>query len=636
MTKQIITCTLILFTLVVYSQNNIYQSLIIDEKYTRNANSCIREESTLIEVESEKNVVTEYKKVITVFNEYGNRDIDAVVHYDNNVSVNKLEAIIYDQLGNEIKKIKKKDFRDVSAVDGGTLYSDSRFYFLEYKPLNYPYTVEFTYKTKNKNSAFMPPWQPISNYYQSVAKSEFIVRDLDESGLRTLEKNLDFQDNISVEKKENEIICKAQNLTAVVKENYSPSLASFTPIVHFALSRFYLEGVKGEASNWSELGKWQYEELIKDRDEISEQTKSEVLALTEGVEDTLEKVRLIYEYVQNKTRYISVQVGIGGWQPISAEEVDKVLYGDCKGLTNYTKALLKIVGIESNYTIVFAGNEKRDIESEFASMQGNHVILNVPTEEKDLWLECTSQDIPFGFLGDFTDDRNVLVVNENGGEIKRTDAYFARNNYQKLTGDMVISASGDLKADFKISSYGTQYDNKYKLEKKSVKNINKFYKSYYGHLKDLVIDSYNFENNKREVKFTENLMISARRYANKFGNRIMLTANALNQSIGIPDKYENRQTPFVVNRGFYDEDTLNIKLPKGYTIESMPESKNISTEFGEYTVNFSLLENGDIQYTRNMLLKNGDYSKDDYSKFRAFFIEVNKADQSKIILVKKT
>ena len=66
------------------------------------------------------------------------------------------------------------------------------------------------------------------------------------------------------------------------------------------------------------------------------------------------KAKKIYQYVQDNTRYISVQVGIGGMQPITAKEVDLVKYGDCKGLTNYTKSLLDIVGVKSNYTRLYA------------------------------------------------------------------------------------------------------------------------------------------------------------------------------------------------------------------------------------------------------------------------------------------
>ena len=95
-----------------------------------------------------------------------------------------------------------------------------------------------------------------------------------------------------------------------------------------------------------------YTSLIAHRGEIPETTKQKILTLVKGVNDPIEKARLIYDFVQKKTRYISVQVGIGGWMPMLANDVDRLSYGDCKALTNYTKSLLDIAGVESYYTAV--------------------------------------------------------------------------------------------------------------------------------------------------------------------------------------------------------------------------------------------------------------------------------------------
>src|SRR5690625_198168 len=89
------------------------------------------------------------------------------------------------------------------------------------------------------------------------------------------------------------------------------------------------------------------------------------------------KTRKIYQYIQDKVRNVSVQIGIGGWKPMPAMEVDKLSYGDCKALTNYTKVLLDALGIPSYYTVLYADSNTIDIHEDFVSFQGNHVILGI-------------------------------------------------------------------------------------------------------------------------------------------------------------------------------------------------------------------------------------------------------------------
>jgi transglutaminase-like putative cysteine protease len=72
---------------------------------------------------------------------------------------------------------------------------------------------------------------------------------------------------------------------------------------------------------------------------LPEETKAKMRALIGDEKNPIMKAKLIYDYVQQKSRYVSIQVGIGGWKPMDASDVDRLGYGDCKGLTNYTKAL---------------------------------------------------------------------------------------------------------------------------------------------------------------------------------------------------------------------------------------------------------------------------------------------------------
>ena len=113
------------------------------------------------------------------------------------------------------------------------------------------------------------------------------------------------------------------------------------------MTEYALKGVKGRAKNWKEFGKWRYDYLKNGNDQLSESIISEIQDLVKGIESPIDRAKKVYQYVQNKTRYISIQEDIGGWVPIPALEVHKSGYGDCKGLTNYTKALMDAANVKS-------------------------------------------------------------------------------------------------------------------------------------------------------------------------------------------------------------------------------------------------------------------------------------------------
>ena len=74
---------------------------------------------------------------ITVLNSKGLSNIDAVEYYDGSTKVKSIEAIIYNSLGSELKKIKRKDFIDQSVADGFSVYSDNRMIYLDYNDTQY-------------------------------------------------------------------------------------------------------------------------------------------------------------------------------------------------------------------------------------------------------------------------------------------------------------------------------------------------------------------------------------------------------------------------------------------------------------------------------------------------------------------
>src|SRR5690606_172937 len=276
------------------------------------------------------------------------------------------------------------------------------------------------------------------------------------------------------------------------------------------------------------------------------------------------------------TRYISVQVGIGGIQPIAASEIDRVKYGACKGLTNYTKALLEVVGVRSDYTEVHAKSSgQKSIDKDFPSLLGqvNHVILNIPLENKEsIWLECTSQTMPFGFLGDFTDNRDVLSITPEGGRIIRTPKYYAKGNSQSTTAEFDILSDKSIVARAKVVSKGLQYDNKFHIAREERREQDKYYKKLWNYIGNLRIGNIKLENDRGNVVFTEAVDFDAADYATPSGELLLFSPNVLNRNMQVPNRYRNRKLPLRIERGFMDEDQYEINLPEGFAIEFIPEA----------------------------------------------------------------
>ncbi|WP_235982464.1 DUF3857 domain-containing protein [Gelidibacter maritimus] len=629
----------LVFPIFCFSQEDkLLNSHTIPINLVENANAVVRWDDSYIEVKSPNKMLHTNKRIVTILNSSGNAKVDASLGYDKAVSIKKMEARIYNSDGKEIKRIKKKDFEDVSAVDGGTLYSDSRVKYLKYTPTDYPYTVVFDTEVEYNYTAYIRRWRPIEGFSTSTEYSRYVFRYDPANELNKYEINFEVFGVIN-QSKPGEIHYEAKNLKAIVYEAYSPNLKDMTPYAMLNLKNFSYEGYVGNSNSWEGLGKWMHEQLLIGRTQVSEKTKNEILSLVAGLDDPIDKAKVVYKYVQDNTRYISVQEGIGGIQPIDALKVDEVKYGDCKGLTNYTKALLDLVGVESYYTRVYASpNNLVDINEDFASFlgQSNHVILNLPHQGKDVWLECTSQTSPFGYNANFTDDRNVFVIRPDGGEIVRTKIYTATENLLATKADIVLTEDGDIEAKIGLNSYGTQYGHREGIQNSALKNQTLYYKGYWSHINNVDVVSMNYKNDKETIKFSENIELTAAKYASKTGDRLLLSPNLFNVLSNVPTRYRDRKLPFKIQRGFYDTDEYVISIPENYQVEALQNDVLIENKFGKYS--YTITENDDhsLVFKRSFILNKGDYAKEDYDEFRNFYLKVAKQDQARIILIKKS
>ena len=618
----------------VFSQKTNYSIENIADSLKQNANSIVRLNQVDVVVSSQRNMSINTNRQVTIINENGLAAINAYEYYDNKTKVKSIEAIIYDAKGMETKKIKKKDFRDQSINSEGTMISDSRVIFINYTPTNYPFTIVYSSEVETSNTALIKPFVPINNLNSSIEKSVFNIICPENLGFKFKECNFS---NFPIAKSKSSAIqlsYVATNIVAQKEEELSLNFRDLYPIVYFSLENFNLEGVDGSAKNWQEYGQWFSKNILEGTTELSEETKSKIKSLVGLETDLVKKAKIVYQYVQDKTRYVGIQVGLGGFKPTKASEVDRLGYSDCKGLSNYTRALLDVVGVTSFYTELFAGNDKIDLQKDFFSTQGNHAMLCIPNKDKNIFLECTSQDNPFGFQSVFSDDRDVVIIKPDGAEIVRTTIYVNKTNSQISKGKFSISDNGSFSGNVSIITNGSQYARSAVLQKKSPTENEKHYKEYLNNIENLHIEKINFTNNKDLVEFTENITVSSENYGRIIDNKMIFSVNAYNQYNKHFRKIRSRKTAFEIDRGFFDQDEISIDLPMNFQLESLPADFELNSKFGEYKTEIIKKSDGNLIYKRSFFIKKGIYKKSEFEEYRLYLEEISRNDNAKIILSK--
>lgn len=629
MKKQLLIFLFLWMTIPCFSQTD-YAVEKVPQNLKTNANSIIRDLQTTVEMRDIDQVIVNVKKVVTVWNKNGDPRAALAIHYNKSNVIQRIKGQVLDAYGKQIYKFSQNDFSDESAVSDGSLYIDYRVKYYSPQLRTYPYTVVYEYEIRNKQNLILPDWYPNPYPDQSIESNKYVFITKPEDELRIQESNYPGKAEIQTSEKTKSYTWQMNNLAARKKEPFAPDPDDYLSSVKIAAKQFSYYGHKGSYQNWEELGKWVYEELIKNRQQLPENTIQEIKALVNGIDNDLDKAKKIYEYVQKKTRYISVQIGIGGFQPMPASEVQRLAYGDCKALVNYTQTLLNIVGIPSLYCVVNAGSTKKDIDPRFAGMdQGNHIILALPLKTDTIWLECTSSENPFGYLGDFTDDRTVFACTPEGGKILRTPKLSTEMNRLNTKATLHIDSVGNITGQLKTILSGAQYDNYHNLIGQTKSEQLKRLKEIYD------IDNINFsdlqlnQDKSLSPSTTASINLNIQKYAAKNSDLFYLELNLFNKTRIIPG-IKNRSLKVYINRGYTDEDELIFKLPDGYKIESLPSDKQINSAFGSYSVTVKI-EGKNLIYNRKMILKDGSYPAEQYQEFSSFINDINSTDHNRVV-----
>jgi transglutaminase-like putative cysteine protease len=609
---------------------------LIPDSLKDNANAVIRYEEYHISIKSIDRAIVKHKYAITILNEDGNGFAEYSNDYSQLNSLSDISGHLYNASGKKLKSVKKADIQDEPESDGFSLHQDDRVKKHNFYCNDYPYTVEYEDEQEYKGIYFLPYWQPIEKDKISVQQDKFIVETPAGYQLRYKQFNYGNAPKTIEAGNIKTYFWEVNNLKAFEYEPYQPAYNEINPSVYMGPTEFSIGGYTGKMDSWLNLGLFQ-NTLNKGRDQLPEHVKQEIHQISDNIPERKEKVKALYSYMQNNTRYISIQLGIGGWQPFDAKFVAEKKYGDCKALSNFMVSILKEAGIKANYVLVNAGKKiRRGLNEDFPAPYFNHVIACVPDGKDTIWLECTSQYNNAGYMGSFTGNRQALLIDEDGGHVVRTPLYTSLENKQIRKINASVDVSGNLKADIITHFTGEQQETEFNMIHYYTKDQREKFLNEMFDLPTYQIEKVSYAEKKEMIpEVDEILQLVAPNYASITGKRIFIHTNILNKSDIKFKADDNRKFPIVYPNAFKDVDSIAISIPEGYVLESVPKNVIISNKFGFYSVHYSVIGNN-IEVIRLHQRDAAIYPSTDYPDFAKYYADIFKADHSQVVFVKKT
>lgn len=566
--------------------------------------------------------------ILQINNQNGLHATKISIPYNKQRRIRSLKGSILNMKGDVIRKLKNNEIDDVSALSEYAFYNDINRKKFELVHNQYPYRVFYEYTLEEKEFFSIIDWTPVEYYNVPTWKAELFLTIPTEYKVNIFQKDIEpykveTTDNIT------NYQWKCTYDEIIDNEVYSPPRRSLLPNVKIVPLNFTYD-VDGSLNNWIEYGNWEYE-LISELSDLPEAEKEKVFRIIDAKATKKEQIKALYYYLQDNTRYIYVQIEQGGMKPYPASYVALNKYGDCKALTNYMMALLKLIEVESYYTNIILDNNPPDIITHFPSMQFNHVLLVVPFEEDTIFLECTSKNDPFGYVGTSIQNRHAFIIMQDNSHMIKTPK--SSINDQKIVRNIIINCSPGhctTELDFRYKGFYYEWLN----DLNSYSNINELSKKIHRFIpfKNYNLDDWNIYKQHRDTaKINLNANITLSHYIKTYDDKwIMELLPIISLKLESPDE---RQTPLKINYPLFIVDSIQYKYSNNLDFIDTKE-KLITSEFGKYEIEFKETDEG-LLVTRYLILYIVYCPVKKYEDFYNFIQEIKQFENNINIILKK-
>jgi cellulose synthase operon protein C len=379
----------------------------------------------------------------------------------------------------------------------------------------------------------------------------------------------------------------------------------------------------------SALG-WQQHQ---DRSELTPELRAAAQEVLAGVPDEPEaKARALYEYVCRRVQYCAIEIGYGGWIPHAAKDVHANRWGDCKDKATYLHTLLKVAGIESSPTSIYAHDGyPRPFELPSLGDNFNHEILAIHLPSGTVYADPTTRAVPFGQLPWNDAEATVLQATQKGTELAVTPPTRPEESVELHRYDLVLDALGRGRGTFRIEATGNNAT------------------TYKGRA---IFGSGRLEKWARDAIWLKNADVPATRFesAADFGQATVLVGEILapeivTRGLGqtallrvsdmlspvVPTLHAERKTPFAFRWLATTDAEVAVTIPETITVEAPPATTRLESPFGRYELSWRT-EGRALIVKRRFVRNVRTIPVDSLEKARTFFDEISAAELMPVVL----
>jgi Domain of Unknown Function with PDB structure (DUF3857)/Transglutaminase-like superfamily len=184
------------------------------------------------------------------------------------------------------------------------------------------------------------------------------------------------------------------------------------PFMAVDSNRVYMSIDAGGRTEWADVARW-YTALAADRYVLTPEIETRLAEVVKDARTRDDSLRAVHRWVAQDFRYVSLSLGIGGYQPRPPAEVFRTQYGDCKDKATLFIALARRMGVNAHPVLL---NSYGSTERGFPSIGAfNHMIAAVENPGGGYtYLDLTADLIPYGEISPGYQGGFGLVVHPDG------------------------------------------------------------------------------------------------------------------------------------------------------------------------------------------------------------------------------